>query len=442
MKWAVLVVFFLLVPVLVSALRSRPVSRPIIWGALGFLPLVVDGLNLDVAPVSWAQWTGYIKGIEVTLVDVVALAIVISRPRIRGHLPFVGLWLLFAFTSFLSVFQSQLPTAALFAVWQALRITLIFLAAASICDDEQGPRILLTGMSLGLALNAGFSIFERATGTIQAAGLYSHQNMLGMVSHFIAFPAAALLLAGVRWRALLLGVGAAITVAILSASRGTIGLAGAGYITLLGLSLVRYATPRKWKIAGIGAVAMAIAAPLAISSLTLRFDNTEQTAQAYDERAAFEQAAKAMINDHPMGQGANQYVLATNTKGYSDVGGVGYAAGSRSTNVHHSYLLVTAEQGYLGLVAFIALLAWPMLRAYHAAFATRRSTYGELLLGCAMSISVVMLHVFYEWVFVTYEVQTLFALTVGIIAGLLRKNARPAARVRTRPTAPDPVSAA
>lgn len=436
MKWVALAVFIILVPMLAAWMRSRPVSAPLFWGLLGFLPLVVDGMNLDAAPISWATWAGYVKGVEISLVDVVALAIVIARPRIKGLPPFLFLWLFFAFTTFLSVFQSDMPQAALFAVWQVFRVTLIFSAVASICNDDRGPRMLLTGMSLGLAVNAGFSIHERAIGALQSDGLYSHQNLLGMVSHFVAFPALAMLLGGARSKILMLGVGSAMAVAILGASRGTIGLAGAGYVALLLLALIRNPTPRKWGIVAAGAVGLAIAAPLALSSLDRRFDNTQQSLSDYDERAAFEKTAKAMIADRPFGQGANQYVIAANTKGYSEAGGVGYAVGSRSAHVHHSYLLVAAEQGYLGLVAFIALLAWPMLCAFRGAFADRKSARGDLLLGCGVAISVVMLHILFEWVFLTYEVQMMFAITLGTIAGVMRRSAARRTSAKARPPAP------
>lgn len=425
MKWVALAAFIVLVPILVALMRSRPASAPLVWGVFGFLPLVVAGLNIDAAPISWPMWPGYVKGVEISLVDVVALSILIARPQFRGWPPFLGLWLFFGFTTFLSVFQSDMPQASLFAVWQVLRVTIIFLAAASICTDERGPRMLLTGMSLGLIVNAGFSIEQRLTGTIQADGLYSHQNLVGMVSHFVAFPALAMLLGGSKRYILVGGVGAAMVVAILGASRGTIGLAGAGYAALLVVSLLRRSTPRKWGIAALGAVGLAIAAPLALSSLDLRFDNTQVSLSDYDERAAFEDTAKAMIADRPFGIGANHYVVSANTEGYSEVGGVGYAVGSRSAHVHHSYLLIAAESGWLGLVAFVALIFWPMIRAFRAAFQDRNGARGDFLLGHAVALAVVTLHILYEWVFLTYEVQMMFALSVGAVSGLLTRSPRP-----------------
>ncbi len=435
MKWVVLAIFIVLVPVMVSWMRSRPSSVPFFWGLLGFLPLIVDGLKLEIAPISWATWQGYSKGMLISVVDVLALAILIARPRMKGLPPFLFLWLFFAFTTLLSAFQSELPEAALFAVWQVFRVTLIFAAVASICNDDRGPRILLTGMSLGLAVNAGFSIYERLTGTLQASGLYTHQNLLGLVSHFVAFPALAMLLGGTRSKILILGVASAVTVAVLGASRGTIGLAGAGYGALLMLSLIRNPTPRKWGIVAVAVVGISIAAPLAISSLDRRFENTQQDLSDYDERAAFEKTAKAMLADRPFGQGANQYVVIANTKGYSEQSGVGYAGGSRAALVHNSYLLVGAEQGYPGLLAFLPLLAWPMFSAFRLAFRDRKGPRGDLVLGCGIAVTVIMLHIRYEWVFMSYEVQMMFAMCMGTIAGVMRRPGARRAAEKKRPPA-------
>jgi len=188
------------------------------------------------------------------------------------------------------------------------------------------------------------------------------------------------------------------------------------------LSIARKSSPRKSAIAGIGFVALLVITPLALSSLAARFEATP-IAGAYDERAAFEKAAKMIIADHPMGIGANQYVVTANTQGYSERAGVVWNFGSRAANVHNVYLLVTAETGYLGLIAFVSVLVVPMIAAFRFAWRNRKDRRGELMLGLAVSLAVVGIHCFYEWIFVTYQVQYLFALVVGMIAGMIRQNA-------------------
>ena len=98
---------------------------------------------------------------------------------------------------------------------------------------------------------------------------------------------------------------------------------------------------------------------------------------------AFERAAKSMWRDHPMGVGANQYVVVANSEGYSARAGVIWNWASRSANVHNMYLLAAAETGWPGFLTFIALLLIPTIRGLVFAFRNRCGPRGEIVLGAA-----------------------------------------------------------
>ena len=216
-----------------------------------------------------------------------------------------------------------------------------------------------------------------------------------------------------------LGPVAGAIIAILAASRATLGLAGAGVVLLLVLSLARRPTARKRGVAAMGIIGLAIAAPLAMTTLSERFK--ESPLGGYDERAAFERAAWAMVHDHPLGVGSNQYVIVANAKGYSNRAGVIPTFGSRSAHVHNAYLLNAAEAGYAGLIAFTVMLIWPIVVALRCAWRFRRDPRGELLLGLATALIIVALHSKYEWIFVTTGLEYFYALAVGMIAGIAQQ---------------------
>ena len=190
---------------------------------------------------------------------------------------------------------------------------------------------------------------------------------------------------------------------------------------LLILSIIRKPSSRKTKIAALGILTLAVAAPLAVSSLDQRFAE-KPISGSYDERAAFERAAKMMLADHPMGVGANNYVVVANTNGYSERAGVIWNWTSRSAHVHNTYLLVAAETGYLGLLCFIAFLLWPIVAALKFAWTDRRDPRGDLALGLAVTMIVVALHCFFEWIWVTYVVQYLVGICYAIMAGLMMQR--------------------
>lgn len=435
MKWIFLFLLAVLVPVLVGWLRSHPRDAPKVWALMGFLPFVLGPWNLYVAPYSWGAWQGYVKGIEVSALDAVALAVLLSRPRTRFRLPFKIIGIAYLVTALLSVLQANIPIAASFYPWQLARVFLLFAAVAKICEDERAPAALITGMVIGLGFQACYSVMDYASGATQAAGLMGHQNLLGMMSHFVAFPALAMLLAGRRGWIPFAGPVAGILVAITTASRATMGFAGIGYVMILVLSGARKWTSRKAMIMTAGVLALVVATPLALASLDRRLE-ASPLIEGYDERARMEAAAWMIIADNPMGVGANQYVVVTNTGGYSARAGIAWTSGS--AHVHNAYLVVAAETGFIGLIAFMALLAAPVVVAFRCAWKNRKDNRGDLLLGLGVAILIVSAHSLYEWVTLTYLVQYMLAITAGLIAGIAHQLGYWGVRRKRRPVVAGP----
>lgn len=81
------------------------------------------------------------------------------------------------------------------------------------------------------------------------------------------------------------------------------------------------------------------------------------------------------------------------------------------------------KTGLLGLVAFVLLLLTPIRIAFRTAWQNRKDPRGDLMLGIGVCLVAVVIHCFYEWIFVVYPVQVLFAIDTGIVAGLARKIA-------------------
>ncbi|KTT72488.1 O-antigen ligase family protein [Sphingomonas endophytica] len=417
MKWIALLVVLGLLPGAIGWLRANPRHLPRVMTALGIMQFVTGVLHLVIAPISWGAWPGYAKGLELSLIDAFAVALIASAPKgtrvahLRWPIAIYAVIVLF------SAIQTDVPMPTFFYAWQLGRMIVLITAVAYACRDPRAPEALIRGLIFGLAYQSVMSMIDRAQGAVQAAGTFGHQNLLGMLTYFALFPALAIMLSKKKAKWMWLGPLAAAVVIILAASRATIGLAGAGFVLLLVLSMVRRPTPRKTSIAVAGLIALAVAAPLAMTTLGERF-NKDPLPGDYDERAAFERAATMMREDHPLGVGANHYVIVANTKGYSDRAGVAPVYGSRSAHVHNVYLLNAAETGYPGLIAFVVMMVWPIIVALRCSWRFRRDPRGELLLGLAVTLTIVCLHSFYEWIFVTYNAEYMYALAVGLIAGL------------------------
>lgn len=394
------------------------------YALIGLLPFTINSWNLDAALISWAGWPGPAKGIVITLLDALALAILITHRPPGRSTPLVGWLLLYLATATLSVAVSYQAMPSAFYAFQLVRVVILAVAVARIAPDKEGIRWLAYGLALGITYQAGITIWQKAGGALQAAGTMGHQNLLGMMGHFVILPLLALLLGGERSKIFMLGVISAMVAVALGASRGSVGFAGLGLALLVLLSLARRTTPHKWRMLRFGALALALAGPLAYLALENRFERQEGVQSgAGEERKAFERAANAMWSDHPMGIGANMYVVIANSKGYSDRAGVNWSSG-RSTSVHNAYLLAAAETGWLGLFSFIALFAATIATGLRFAFVNRRDPAGELALGCSVAFIAAAAHNLYEWIIVQYQAQYMIAITLGIIGGLVRDRKR------------------
>ena len=431
-----LIIIVLAVPLLIAWLRSGAPQRNFAYAAAAAMPFFLGAANLDAALIDWSQWPGYTKGAILTLLDSLAIALLITHSKARVS-PWIWLPLvLYILASLLSVAFAGIGTASAFYVFQLLRVLLVLFAVAAIATDLGAVRAIGSGLAAAMIVEGLYTIYEKLNGAAQAAGTLPHQNLLGMMSHLALFPLFGLILAGERSKLVAGGVLGGLVAVALGGSRATIGLTGVGLILLLVLSAARRPTTRKLQIIGGLALVLALVAAIASSSLSNRLGGSNDLVKSDTERMSLARAANLMIDDHPMGVGANQYVLIANSGGYSQRAGVVWNVGSRAANVHDFFLLTRAEQGLIGLFFAGLWLVAAMVVAGAYAWRDRRDPRGEIHLGITVGVLIVIVHNFYEWIFVTVEVQYMFAINLGMSAGMAfawqrdRREARRAAKAR------------
>lgn len=407
-------ILILSTPLFFSIFRKNRKYR--LWGfsCLSALPFLI-GLPITGYLYDWPSWFGTVKGIVISLGDVIAIALIITRRQKLTRLPFRNLFYFYGATLLISIFAAPLWIGTTFAWWQFARMLLVF---AAISGEVYRPEVrhhILIGLSLGLIYQAANVIPQKITGVVQATGTFYHQNVLGLAVELAVLPLIGAYLGGSRSKFIPIGIASALICVAGSGSRGTIALSGAAILALLVLSLIRRSTPLKAKAVAFAIVGLAIASPLAIATLNTRFDGgTFVTAE--EGRETFERAAKLMSEDYPFGAGANQFVVVANTQGYSDRAGVSWLPQNRSAPVHNAYLLARAESGWLGQIAFFTMFFVPTLCAFRLAFKKRRTGSGELVLGCGVALATNMIHNNYEFAVHTSQVATLVFVNFSIIA--------------------------
>lgn len=438
MKYIALSIGILGILPLALFLRSNPWARNHFWVLLGVIPFITKVVPLfDVTLITWHEfWVGHVPGLQVSAIDLIAVAIYFTvshrKNTIRYHFPF----LLYLVALSLSVFQADMPLGAIFSVWQFLRIYFLTAVIAKACTDETVPLQLLKGLAIGVAIQFVVVLYQKfGLKMIQPTGTFVHQNTLGLILHLAVFPYFALLLAGQRQLLNILTPMFGLVLTTLIASRAAFGVSGLGFAVTYLLSSLRQWTKGKALTGAAGLLTVVLCLPVAYMSFATRFEAAPLIEDVYDERAAFNRAALAMLDAHAFGVGANHYSYVGKNYGYSVRAGVVPLEGSLNNIVHNAYYLNAAEAGYLGFFAFTLLILFPIWIALRYSWLARRDLRGDLLLGLGSAMAMVATHSLLEYIVVIKEVQYVLAITVGMTFGLAHqvKVSRAATQRRVRP---------
>lgn len=424
MKWVALAICLLAIMPLSGWLRTNPKHRLKLWMIVGFFPFVVDYLHLYMALSSAAEWGGYVKGFEISGLDLVAVILYLSLPSRRGSLAFRLSMTFYFFAALASSFQALAPIMSLFYPWQLARMFLVYAAVAKGADDLEVTWAVLKGMAAALLMEAVLVVWQRfALGSIQTSGTIGHQNLLGLMAHLVILPYFAVLLSRSRGWLPIAVICAGAVIDVSTASRGTIVISALGFAATFLLSSMGNWSPRKGRALLVGAIAVAIVAPAAMITLEKRFDAspwTDLDADGYDERQAYKVAANMMLTEHPFGIGANHFAVIGNVGHYYDRGDVQAYSAARAGNVHNIYYLAAAETGYLGLIGLLAVLLTPLVVALRCGMRHLDTERGNLLLGIGVGLLAVYLHSWIEWSLATFSAEYLLATSIGLVSANAR----------------------
>jgi O-antigen ligase len=297
-------------------------------------------------------------------------------------------------------------------------------------------------LALAVLANTGVTISNSLAGEVQAGGILGHRNFSGLIVN-LALP--LLIAVGFQGRIrplMLLAIGSAALAAIAGGSRGVIIFYG---VTVL-LTMVAMAAlqPTSRRIMALVACVIGVAAsvPSAQHKLMERFQSqrTAFTLQKDGERQQLEKIAKLMVADDFFGVGLNQFVIASNTRGYADRVGLAATSGSRSATVHNSYLLAYAEAGPIGWMGIVFLLWVPQLYAARL-LARRRGDFRFVALAGSIAMMVLAVHSLFEWAVPAMATLYLIGLNMALIAApvelarLRRRTPQPKEAIPTQSSA-------
>lgn len=425
-RWLFLAALLIAIPVLAAVLRSNPKNLPRATFALGFLPFFLT-LHLYVAPYAWQEWRGLAQGFEISVLDGIAVAIILATKRVRTPLSLkIGICV-YLFALVISTIDASLFVASLFYIWQVLRVILIFVAMCrATAADRKSAVGMVYGIGVGVMIQAAFSVSQSFSGLIQASGTMSHQNFLGIMTEFAVIPAFAMLLAKKNNFALLIVLAGGLVV-LTGASRATAALYAAGLFLTMILSIMQRSSGRKITIAVSAAIVLAVSAPAMFIMIERRPEAARESSNV--QRAAMITAARLMFADHPLGVGSNQYVMVSNVGGYADRANLAWSEEVRHAPVHNIYYLTLAEAGFMGLTGILFVLAASFSIGIGAIRRLRLDDRSEFAVGAVATIVVAAVHGAFEFIVLSYPVEVLFAMSLGVLTGSIAAR-RPAGNSR------------
>lgn len=423
----VLIVLCCTLPIAMLVRRYDTLMRAfwIFFGAAAFFMSSIPLLDIGLinAP---DNWVGFVYGLEVSVIDYLAFIAFLILPRHRTPFWFFLPCLVFTGIAAISVSQAMHPTIALFGVWQFAKMGFIIFVVARACAFKEIPYLLLGGMALGIFANFATALWQRiGLNYTQAPGLFLHQNTLGMIAHFVLYPYLIMLLTQSErtvWN--LTAIFSVLGCILLTASRGAVGFTVVGIGLTFALVALTGITNRVMAAAAVACVATLAIAPAAYIVFEKRFERSALHEDIYDERAAFNRAADLILEDFPAGVGLNHYTHILKEYNYSQRAGIHQGEGNINNIVHDVYRLIGVETGHVGLIAFYALLLFPMVTAFIVGWGRRYTPDGRLLFGFGLAMLVAYLHSFFEWIFLIKQVQYVFAAVVGMTFGIASRTPR------------------
>lgn len=414
MKYAVLFVGLCAVIPLGWMLRGKErlhERAALLMGLLPWTPLVTVNL------LSHETYRGADRGFEFTHIDLFAWVLLFALPRPSEPMPFRKVQIFYFVVGVLTLVGSVVPLYTAFSLWKLLRMFVFAAVMWRVCATPTRMVKVLDGLALGLVFQALYCVKLRYfDGYHQIAGVFSHQNSLGMaVNVVLPLQLARFMSTGSR----LSGgaVAAGCVCVIFSLSRGSLVMLITGLSMVYLASMLRGVTTRKVLITFAGFVGAGVVLVKSFDTIMRRFESApEASAEA---RQKFEQVAQMMLDERPLGVGLNMYSWEIQT-----VYGPRLALPESEAGVaHHIYWLTVAEGGYLGIFAYALLLAvvlWASVRALAAGW---RDYRGQLAAGCVAGLSVMYSQGVLEWI-ARQTVQSYLFWLVAVFGYALLRDIR------------------
>ena len=222
-----------------------------------------------------------------------------------------GMWVFYAFcvSATMSIFFAEYPTYVLMAALKTVELTLIGTAAYNFLRTDRDLTFLIHCMACTMAWQLIVALkLKYVDGIYQVYGTFEHQNSLATFTTMIGLVFLGAGLAPKReksnWFLIAFFFCAFIVQSALS--RGSLFTFAVGTVIVVALSLIDRITKRRvYVMLSLGAVA-AVGLAFTLDTIIGRF-NDSYNQESKNTRKMLNEASRAMVADHPLGVGWNNY---------------------------------------------------------------------------------------------------------------------------------------
>ena len=423
-------------PALGYYLKGKDVARRV---TLGFMAWWLERPPSDFTLMLYSieTYRGHVRGFQFNYLEAIAMglalaAILEKRKDFTFFPPGLWAWILWVIVGTLSVWGAMNSVYALMPAFKYAKMAFIFVGVFAALHDERDVMAVMRGFAIALIVQVIICLWGRyVRGGFRVMGWFEHQNPMAMWSYTIAFPILALAISKeTKPRDVILFFSAfasAGIVVVLSVSRGALAGFGVGTALVMLAALLQGFTVRRLVLGGL----MVVGGTLVMLKAADTFMNRVgvDSSPKNDLRYALNKQAAAMHDDHPLvGIGWNNYGLANSRPQglkYSQVlehweqdrGRTIYPEMYRANPLTESlYWLILAENGTLGLIAFLLFAAVTLWHGFRSTFVFWKSSLGLCFFAITVSLAIGYFHGQVERVLTQTKNLTTWIILCAILA--------------------------
>ncbi len=415
--------------------RDRRLEDFTVYVLLFLLGLHIDMTVLMLGSIEW--YRGVTKGYEFTMMEIAAVSVIFST-LFRADRKFVFLplgtllWFLYVGASSLSIFSALNVNYVCMSILKHAKAWLIVWAIFNYVRSRREVHVVLTGLSVMLIYQ--FLIVAKMKwidGFYQVRGLFEHQNPLAMFTYMAALPilAAAMSPAVPRVRGLFYFFAFACSgvIVLASLSRAALAFFALGTAAVVAAGFFDRFSLRRILTVAVMAAGAAVVLAMTMDTVISRF-NDEGNEASGETRVVMNLAAKAMLEDKPLGVGWNNFGKAINHPyPYGDViddwnrdRGQAVDEDYAKGVVESHYWLLKAENGWPGFLTYMLFIIYISARMLPLVFFRRGSLEAAIALGLLVAFSITYVHSGLERVLTQTKNLALWMTYIGLLGALIR----------------------